>query len=132
MRIIIAIIIIFSISYWLGYYIRKEEEDYLPICFVAFCDSNEDPTILDSIYFFGYTDAPYTNDPDSVYCIETEKGIHMYFILSQNILINEAKGRKIMFVVNMARFSKRNNTSYMRRIFNRGIRFYVQEKNRHV
>ena len=125
---IIAIFVVFSVSYWIGYLARMLENDYRPICFVAFLSNDDEAALIEEgAFYYGYYENPVSNIRENLISVKSKKGGKFYFFISKDGLIEEANGREIMLVITTARYSKRNDAKYLAKKFSKGSRLFLNE-----
>jgi len=125
---IIAIFVVFSASYWIGYFVKSLEIDYRPVCYVAFLEKKGDLSSINQFAsYYGLYEEPVHNFNEDVIVLETGKGVKLYFLLSKKNLVQEANGRDIMAVVNIARYSRRNDSKYILRNFYKGTQMILKD-----
>ncbi|MBR2743875.1 MAG: hypothetical protein IKE01_01065 [Clostridia bacterium] len=77
--------------------------------------------------YFGLYEEPVHNFNEDIITLETGKGVKLYFLLSKKNLVREANGRDIMAVVNIARYSRRNDSKYILRNFYKGTQMILKD-----
>lgn len=121
LRMLILLVII-SISYWLGYWIQKRNNNYRPVCFV--CKDVKEPGHKNPIeVYWGYWDLPNSNDSLWLYKVSFSghSNDSCYFMLNMKKLLSESRGKDITIVVNAGYYNKKDKVSYMRQLYGSGF-----------
>ena len=127
---ILLILVIISISYWFGYYTRKKENSFRPVCFVYYDKVPHSQDAYDEIYW-GFWELPDTNMKYSIYKISFSKKTltECFFVVDLKKIVEKANGKTVVLIVNSGYQNKRNNKEYMRKLFYSGSKLFIKEKN---
>lgn len=127
-RILIIIMLIHTFSYWIGYLIGLSENNKRPICFISFGEKNDS----DVEYYWGYwrqEERPISSNSDLEFLSFSLKGNDVYFLIEKNALFKEANGRRITATFNIGEYTKKENPSYIRYLYRKGVRFKLESDN---
>lgn len=119
---ILLILVIISISYWLGYWVQKRNNNYRPVCFV-YKDASE-PEFRNQVeIYWGYWDMPNSNDSLWLYKVSFSghSNAPCYFMLNMKKLLSSSQGKNTTIVVNAGYYNKRHKQSYMQYLYGSGF-----------
>ena len=99
------------------------ENNRKPICFIRFGDEvNYEETNIE--YYWGYEGTPISNKNFEFLSVEI-MGKDVYFLVEKNALFEDANGKTINVIFNIGDYSKKDNPSYIRKLYLKGVRITI-------
>lgn len=127
---ILVILVIISISYWLGYLVQKRNNNYRPVCFV--CKDISEPNFWKQVdIYWGYWELPDTNDSLWLYKVSFSGHSNdpCYFMLNMKKLLLSSQGKDTIIVVNAGNYNKRYKKSYMQLLYGSGFSILFRQQD---